>query len=637
MIKQTLAVIGLFFTLNVQAAPLPADSLYSDGDLIAMHYDSCPDPDDIHAAVAGRMVLDFYELEQGNNYIVSNGACGEDRPRSDYIQNSPEIFNFLYGSVGSDQTWLNVFDSYQSSVNTSANRWRQVLDAGNIVWVAEGGPGDYTSDIVRALQASGFSGNLKNIRVIQHSGGFNVSETNDQNIAFVRQVTDFIQIPNGNIRGNGTGGFHQSLFNAAQFLPVNPSLVQRFRDNATYGPAWNEAFRLFNPTPSTRFDFSDTVAVLHILGLDGSDTPDISGFADFFLVDTNDTNPVTPVPVIPVAPTPTPPISNDPNRIIVSAPTIREAQQIFRDTTNLRRVDCDFQGGLWLCASFNNPTLADLNQTPVVPEPVTPTPVLPSTPEPVTPTVPTPVISDPSRVVVIGNNLSLAKQAFALVTDLRRVDCDPVSGGRWICASYNNPQLSDLDSPQIAPVPEPVSIPTVTPEPVSVPTDSALLNIQAENGIQVSGTGWQIESALPGAQGSYIVWRGNNNFTLTGDEQPAGVLAYDFTVTEAGVYQIAAQTHARIGNPNGTSDSDNDFFVRFTSGSNVSGLGIQADQWLKAFTVGETESWRPYNTGQLGQAFTPIQRTLSAGTHRVLIGGRSQRFGIDYVGLTRIR
>jgi len=61
---------------------IPSDALFSNGDLISVQYDSCPDPDDLHASVAGRMVLDFYGLVRNEDYIVVNGTCGFDRPRS---------------------------------------------------------------------------------------------------------------------------------------------------------------------------------------------------------------------------------------------------------------------------------------------------------------------------------------------------------------------------------------------------------------------------------------------------------------------------------------------------------------------------------------------------------------------------
>ena len=73
-----------------------------------------------------------------------------------------------------------------------------------------------------------------------------------------------------------------------------------------------------------------------------------------------------------------------------------------------------------------------------------------------------------SKVAVIGDNLSKALTNYANSTTLKRVDCDPTPDGRWICASFRNPTLSDIgvsvvDQEEFFVVTQPTSISPMAP------------------------------------------------------------------------------------------------------------------------------------------------------------------------------
>ncbi len=167
-----------------------------------------------------------------------------------------------------------------------------------------------------------------------------------------------------------------------------------------------------------------------------------------------------------------------------------------------------------------------------------------------------------------------------------------------------------------------------------------MLSVQAENAASTSGSGWSTERSLNGFTGSgYIVWRGNDDFRVTDQNPPNGIKAYDFTVTTPGVYEFTAQVQARVGNGSAANDKDNDAWVKFNSGSRVANVDGDASKWTKFFVSGSDESWKNYSRGEQfdPKLFTDIQRTLPAGRHRILVGGRSARFAIDRVGLQLIR
>lgn len=298
----------------------------------------------------------------------------------------------------------------------------------------------------------------------------------------------------------------------------------------------------------------------------------------------------------------------------------------------VQRRDCDpVPDGRWICADFNNPVLADVASTPTAPA----APSAPSTPTAPAPT--TPAAPQGGRVAVYGATLGQARENYAAATTLRRVDCDAAGGG-YVCASFNNPTAADvgLSSPTAPAAPVRPSTPASPAAPSNPSSGSTALIVQAEDGIPYSGSGWSTESALGGAEGGrYIVWRGADDFRTSDRDPPRGILAYDFRVTRAGIYQFTARTRARVGNGNAASDKDNDAWVKFTSGSHVAGVRGRADKWTKFFTSGADERWKPYTNGeQYDPTFkTPIRRYLPVGTHRILIGGRSARFAIDNVGL----
>jgi hypothetical protein len=206
---------------------------------------------------------------------VANGTCGDLRPRSDYIRNSPLLFDQLYGGDWYDAYYLEV-----DSISRIAELYRQRLESGYRVWVLDGGPMDFTARVLRYLNDVGTSANLNNITVIQHSHGWNQENTDPVNLAYMQQHARYVKIDNGNHSNNGTAQLNQSNTEVS-FPAVDQALVERFRNDSTYGDSWQLAFSLFGT--DSRFDGSDTVELLWVLGLDSSVIADWYDFADQYL------------------------------------------------------------------------------------------------------------------------------------------------------------------------------------------------------------------------------------------------------------------------------------------------------------------------------------------------------------------
>lgn len=246
-----------------QPTPTPASAIgkVDVNDLVALHYDNCPDRDDGHALAAGKAVVVRTGL---SNVLVVNGTCG-DGIRGSYQRSSEEVVRAVWGNQ-----WLDYFNDEQATIQTATQRWTDVLSNGGDVWVAEGGPSDFTAKVLRNIANQFPSLNLKKVHVIQHSSGnaFNEAQTSRSNIELIKRVADYRAIPNGNGGGNGSAG-----------LRNNSSFFVATARQSRFSSEWNAAFSYLNP--NERLDFSDTVELLYMIN--DTSTQTVDDFARTYL------------------------------------------------------------------------------------------------------------------------------------------------------------------------------------------------------------------------------------------------------------------------------------------------------------------------------------------------------------------
>lgn len=240
---------------NSSSSTNPAIGKIAAGDLLVLHYDNAPDPDDGHALVAGRVLRDYYGL---NSVLAVNGAHGHQR-RNDFNINSESLFA---------QTWpsgLNAYRDWAGSVATSAALWSETVAQGHRVFVAEGGPSDFTADVLRAMPSSQRS----SVAVVQHSQGWNQDNTRADNLQYVIDQANYFLIDNGNLGNNATADLNRQ----SQFF-VNSALASQ------WGELWQAAFSYLSP--DSKLDFSDTVELLWLLDIPLSQVADPDDFANTF-------------------------------------------------------------------------------------------------------------------------------------------------------------------------------------------------------------------------------------------------------------------------------------------------------------------------------------------------------------------
>ena len=270
----TIVPLSLTGTINpLSACGASTTGFNSARDLLVLHYDFGGDPNDGHAAAANKALVDTFNIDQlwvvgGTNSISQNN----------YLPGADALMNQIYG----DGRWTqaNVLDSSgrNAAILASTNRWLQTLNNGGQVWVAEGGPSDFTHSVLQAVKDSVSDCDAATrIHVVQHS---DTNELNTgQDLAYIQTITDYVRIDDGN-DANSTADLHAENNSQADNIGfINQALGSRWSSE------WQTAFEFLPPGTDTipgKLDFSDTVELLHILNVPVNEVTDWSEFADRF-------------------------------------------------------------------------------------------------------------------------------------------------------------------------------------------------------------------------------------------------------------------------------------------------------------------------------------------------------------------
>lgn len=225
-----------------------ADKFDAATDLISLHYDHAPDRDDGHSAAADRTLLEvlYGACWLQRHVVAASGAYGW--LGFTFETGSDAVMEAAWADRGG---WLSAHRDWERAVADLAARWKRVLTVGGDVWVKEGGSSDLTADVVRRIRAELPGVDTKErIHVVQHSG-VNEWLTWHGALRYTRNETDYRRIGNANAYLNVAGG--DNVFESVA------------TSHAIFGPVWSVAFEYYNPR--RRLDFSDTGALLNILGL----------------------------------------------------------------------------------------------------------------------------------------------------------------------------------------------------------------------------------------------------------------------------------------------------------------------------------------------------------------------------------
>jgi hypothetical protein len=261
---------------------LPASRFNREKDLISLHYDHCADPDDGHATAADRTISAYYGLRP---HVVSGtyGWQQADKDRKLRYQSASEaVSRAAWGA-----NWLNAHADWNGSVQKTAEIWRTAIAEGGHIWISEAGQSDFSAEVLRRLHQRYPPKTTKTkIHLIQHSS-WNEKYTTPELLTYVKKYTDYIKIDTGNRGDNATAGL------MLRYNHKTSAIVDAFMKKAEqseYRQIWQAAFSYLDPgtdqgwPEGRKLDFSDTVELLYILGIDKEIVADCTDFADIFFM-----------------------------------------------------------------------------------------------------------------------------------------------------------------------------------------------------------------------------------------------------------------------------------------------------------------------------------------------------------------
>ena len=235
-------------------------------DLLALHYDCSPDPDDMQSLAADRTLLEHtFGLAWVRLHVVPViGTFGKnDAYKSASCERVAQaawgdVTGFLRASEpttalpADGRVWkwqwhgstpassVGGWQRAPGSVGKAMSRWHTTLEAGGQVFVKEGGQSDFTTEVVGRLEAR-WPGIGRCVHVVQHAK-WNEEQNGEGVTSLVENFTDYLA-PVGVARGTGvvTDG-NKPL---AAFNKLQNALFVAAANASGWACAWRVAFEEF--------------------------------------------------------------------------------------------------------------------------------------------------------------------------------------------------------------------------------------------------------------------------------------------------------------------------------------------------------------------------------------------------------
>lgn len=225
-------------------------------DLLVVHLDFADTDDGVTAAAVSELTR---ALHLDPLVVVATPSADSE----EYVHPYNELMMAVWGD-----RWVDARSDRETTVAGAANQWLEHLDAGGHIWVAEGGVSDFTAEVLEQVSRQRPGMDTKSVvHVVQHNDR-NERATRFGALETVKATTDYVQIDDGN-SANGTADLKQ--------------VSEEFEQAAIGGDNGAVWQAVFDYRPPSDLDFSDTVTVLHIVGVGVDQVADPAQFADYFM------------------------------------------------------------------------------------------------------------------------------------------------------------------------------------------------------------------------------------------------------------------------------------------------------------------------------------------------------------------
>lgn len=196
-------------------------------DLYLAQFDCKTDVDDILSVAGVATMLNALKFSNVKYHAVA-GAYGTQKGL--YVPPN-ELFKMAF-----DSHWSDAHSNFKKAVSEVTKLIINTLKDGGDIWIAEAGESDFSASVVRNIKNNLPSVKTKSrIHIVQHSS-WNENNTAADDLTYVKDNTDYIKIPDGNVVGNGSPGFStEKKINWKDYI-YNPKVRK----------IWEKAFEIAN-------------------------------------------------------------------------------------------------------------------------------------------------------------------------------------------------------------------------------------------------------------------------------------------------------------------------------------------------------------------------------------------------------
>ena len=254
-------------------------------DLLLINNDLFHDVDNIqHISGDGTILRD--ERLRDINFFATCGAMGRQTPENTdniYLP-VPHLMDLAFGDH-----WTDAYLDWDGSVNTVAKKVENTLRNGGKVWIADGGPSDFSAAVCRKVKLNYPDANLKNIHVVQHHP-VNEMVATPSDWEYVKSQCTYHYIDEGNILGADNVIVNSHMDSAEETAAVwskvknDPKIKDIWTETKQQCDHYHTLDGTFHPRNRGKFIFNDTICLAWILGFTEPDngTVKLYDYKSFF-------------------------------------------------------------------------------------------------------------------------------------------------------------------------------------------------------------------------------------------------------------------------------------------------------------------------------------------------------------------
>ena len=230
-------------------------------DLFLAQFDCKTDTDDIHSVAGVATMLNDTRFTKIKYHAVA-GTYGIQEGL--YVP-ADSVFEAAFG-----QHWSDAHANIDKALDEVSALAVNTLNTGGDLWIAEAGQSDFSASLVKRIKIALPSINTgSRIHIVQHSE-WNENQTSPDDLAYVKEHTDYRKIPDGNVLANGSPGFYnESIVNWKKYISDSRLLDIWSKAIETANKYNGQEGRHNNPAIAKGgLDFSDVSETCWIFGFD---------------------------------------------------------------------------------------------------------------------------------------------------------------------------------------------------------------------------------------------------------------------------------------------------------------------------------------------------------------------------------